>query len=110
MSMDFNDPSLKKILRKGFAEKASWAEVRAKKKLRDGEIKIAIKSQFHSYRILLFGTQIGINGKIVDWKAANEYLIELKNNEITEEFLKYSYKKWVKETGVETNFKKTLPK
>jgi len=45
-------------LRKQFSSKANNSYVKAKKKLQDGEVKIAYKSLYHSIRILDFGRKI----------------------------------------------------
>jgi len=45
-------------LRKQFSSKANNSYVKAKKKLQDGEAKIAYKSLYHSIRILDFGRKI----------------------------------------------------
>lgn len=56
----------------------SW--VKAKKKmLIHGENYIGIKSLFHSFRILNFGTQIARHGKIVDYESCRQiwsYMLE----------------------------------
>lgn len=57
----------------------SW--VKAKKKLTisgDYDLNLAIKSTFHSLRILDYACQILTNGKIIDWKSSNWILDELE--------------------------------
>jgi len=50
----------------------SW--VKCKKKLKQGDIYVGLKSLFHSLRILMFGIQIAKHGAIVDYTEANKYL------------------------------------
>jgi hypothetical protein len=120
-SMDVvNSFEIKKQIRHGFSEKASWSEVRARKKLADGEILCAMKSLYHSYRILGFGIQIGTYGKIVDWESGKEYLKELLSLDprvLDDQYVRMSYKKWVrtgciecKKDSIQTQFKNILPK
>jgi len=115
-----NNSEIKKQIRHGFSEKASWSEVRARKKLADGEILCALKSLYHSYRILGFGIQIGIYGKIVDWECGKEYLKELLSLDprmLDDQCMRMSYKKWArtgciecKKDSIQTQFKNILPK
>lgn len=72
-----NDPYLKYFelnlenLRRSFSAVSSNSYVKCKKKLKQGEVYIGLKSMFHSIRILNFGMQIARNGKIVDYASAN---------------------------------------
>jgi predicted nucleotidyltransferase len=123
-SIDFSDKTFRQKIRSGFSEKSSWAEVRAKKKFIDSEIDIALKSAYHSFRILWFGIQIGLYGYIKDWTIANPMLEELKSkptNELSEQYLKDMIKLWARtkllnkaEHGIDgtvtTAFKNVLPK
>lgn len=123
-SVDLKSKEMKGVIRSGFSEKSSWAESRARKKFKDGEYHIALKSQFHSYRILCYGIQIGLRGEIYDWGFPNDYLNELLNTpevELSEQFFRDSIKKWTKtklltltEHGVAGTvascFKSVLPK
>jgi len=63
-------------LRKSFSTKANNSYVKAKKKLQDGEIRIAYKSLYHSLRILDFGRKIAecslTNEKIYDMTSFGE--------------------------------------
>jgi len=136
-------PSIKHTLRRGFSKTASVSEVRAplgapkgaplgapkgaRKKFKDGEINHALKSQFHSYRILLYGIQLGAHGTIVDWTlltegylrstAANDYLKELMfvdHSTLSDKFFRESYKLRVKTAtdeaeSIMTQFKLALP-
>lgn len=61
-------------LRKAISSVASNSYIKCKKKLRDGEEYIGLKSLFHSLRILNFGIQIALYGKIVNYKSANVFL------------------------------------
>lgn len=70
-------------LRREFSAIASNSYVKCKKKLKDGDIMIGLKSLFHSLRILLFGIQIAIAGRIVDYSMANSYfdsILEIGND------------------------------
>ncbi|MGW8181205.1 MAG: hypothetical protein ACWGQW_20945, partial [bacterium] len=59
-------------LRKSFSAKASNSWVKAKKKIEvHQEYRLGRKSLFHCLRILEFGTQIAMRGRIVDYSAAN---------------------------------------
>jgi hypothetical protein len=58
----------------------SW--VKGKKKLivqGDYDLNLAIKSTFHSLRILDFGTQIAMEGRIINYGSMNWVLADLKN-------------------------------
>ncbi|VBB17649.1 hypothetical protein YASMINEVIRUS_112 [Yasminevirus sp. GU-2018] len=94
-------------IRNGFSAKSAWAEVRARKKFKDGEHLIAIKSQYHSYRILLFAIQIAKKGFIHDWSAGSDYLTVLRTDleagKIDDAYLRASYKQWVKESTTQTD-------
>lgn len=66
------------ILRESLAAKASHSFVKAKKKmLVEKDFYLGWKSLFHSLRILMFGTQIALKGKIVDYSAANAHWFEI---------------------------------
>lgn len=65
-----------KKLRSAISEKASHSFVKAKKKIvvdKDHDLYIAKKSLFHSLRIIDFGTQMALHGKIVDYQSTNSY-------------------------------------
>ena len=67
-------------LRKSISTKASHSFVKAKKKLiveKDYDRYAALKSLFHSFRIIEFGIQIAKYGKIIDYTAANHYFIDI---------------------------------
>ena len=119
-TINFNNPEMKKQIRHGFSEKASWSEVRARKKLKDGEVLCALKSLYHSHRILCFGIQIGTYGTIIDWEQGKEYLKELLSldpNNLDDQYMRQSYKKWTKtgcskckKDSIQTQFKSVFPK
>lgn len=60
-------------LRKAISSVASNSYGKCKKKLRDGEVYIAKKSLFHSLRILMYGQQIALFGKIIHYPCANYF-------------------------------------
>lgn len=71
-------------LRNSLSQKSSNSWVKAKKKLLQGDYHLGIKSLFHSFRILEFGTQIATDGKITSYGAANwlwEELMLLSKNQ-----------------------------
>ncbi len=117
--INMQSSEMKKTIRCGFSEKASWSEVRARKKMKDGKISCALKSLYHSYRILGFGIQIGLHGTIIDWSQGNEYLKELLSIDpkmLDDQSMRTSYKKWAKtgcsecdKDSIQTQFKKLLP-
>lgn len=63
----------KENLRRSFSSIASNSYVKCKKKLKQQDTYIGLKSLFHSLRILNFGIQIARYGKIVDYTSANIY-------------------------------------
>jgi len=77
---DSKDPYLKYFkldkskLRRSISGTSSNSFVKCKKKLRQGDYYIGKKSLFHSLRILGFGIQIALTGKIVNYSAYNHYL------------------------------------
>jgi predicted nucleotidyltransferase len=78
-----NDPYLeyfeldKAQLRKSISAVAGNSFVKCKKKLAQGDYYIGKKSLFHSLRILGFGIQIALTGKIVNYSFYNKYLEEI---------------------------------
>ncbi len=69
-------------LRHSISAKSSNSYVKCKKKLlptKDYNYFIAIKSLFHSFRIVNFGIQLGLYGKIQDYTDTNEILYEAYN-------------------------------
>jgi hypothetical protein len=104
-TLDFKSAEFKEIVRKGFSHKSSIAECRARKKFADGEVETALKSQLHSYRILLYGVQIGLTGAIFDWKheSIKEYREELRSvnpSDLSERYFRDSTKKWLLQKAV----------
>ena len=68
----------KKVLRDSISQKASHSWVKAKKKLEvEDETRLAIKSMFHSFRIIDFGIQIANHGKIINYESSNDIYQEL---------------------------------
>ena len=61
-------------LRRQYSGVTSNSYVKCKKKIRDGEEYIGLKSMFHSIRLLEFAIQIAKHGRIVDYSSANRYL------------------------------------
>lgn len=102
----------RKLIRKAFATKSDWTEVRARKKLRDGEKRIAIKSLWHSYRIIKFAMDIHEHGSIINWSCANDMwdeLMKINEDDYSEEMFRGLYKKYLKENGLMTQFKNAFP-
>lgn len=64
----------KETLRRSISSVSSNSYVKCKKKLAEGQIYIGRKSLFHSIRILGFGIQIALTGRIVDYGAYNHHL------------------------------------
>lgn len=59
------------LLRDAISEKASHSFVKAKKKIEvEKDFYVGQKSLFHSLRILIFGTQVATQGKIVDYSTS----------------------------------------
>lgn len=74
----------KSKLRRSVSATSSNSFVKCKKKLKEDDFYIGKKSLFHSIRILGFGIQIALTGRIVDYSAYNHYLniiMELRTNE-----------------------------
>lgn len=69
-------------LRNSLSKKSSNSWVKTKKKLivkEDYDPYIAKKSLFHCLRILMYGIQIATNGKVTNFKEANEFYNEIMN-------------------------------
>ncbi len=79
-------------LRHSFSHTSSNSWVKCKKKIRQGDRDIALKSLYHSMRIPMFGKQIAESGTITDWTVANEIFEKLYSRydwtweELDEEF------------------------
>jgi len=67
-------------IRSAFSKVSSNSEVKARKKIVDREYMIALKSLFHSIRILMFGIQIGEYHEIRDFEVANECWDEIQKD------------------------------
>lgn len=65
------------LLRREVSSISSNSYVKCKKKLKEGETYVGLKSLFHSLRILDYGIQIANNSKIVDYTSSNNYLIDI---------------------------------
>lgn len=73
----------KSQLRRAIRSVSSNSYVKCKKKLAQGDDYIGKKSLFHSLRILNFGIQIALYGKIVDYASANVFhkmIFEMSND------------------------------
>lgn len=67
----------KEKLRRSISAVSSNSFVKCKKKLAQGDIYIGKKSLFHSLRILGFGIQIALTGRIVNYSAYNHFLYRI---------------------------------
>lgn len=122
-SINVCDPDVKKHIRNGFSKLCGINEVRARKKFLEGDIMIAIKTQYHYLRILLFALQIHKYHRIVDWAAGTDYLALLKADYangliMSEKYFRESTSKWIRndtsktyESGktIATYFKECFP-
>lgn len=122
-SFDVSDPNVKKQIRSGFSKLCGINEVRARKKFLEGDVIIAIKTQYHYLRILLFALQIHKYKKIIDWNAGSDYLASLKNDYANgvitnEKYFRDSTSQWIRKdtsktygTGktIATYFKECFP-
>ena len=102
-------------LRKSISTKSSHSFVKAKKKLtveKDYNLYVGLKSLFHAFRIVLFGTQIAEHGKIVDYEIAEPYHRTIVSGEILHnnnwEDIKELFKP--KYNDLMTEFRKLVPK
>lgn len=98
----------KSILRQSISSVAGNSFGKCGKKLKQGDIYIGKKSLFHSLRIIGFGTQIALTGRIVNYSAYNHYLFTLKDLTSTDWEV---YKKIFKPefNRMKSNFKKVAP-
>lgn len=69
-------------LRTSISQKSSNSWVKAKKKLAEDEEYIAQKSLFHSLRMIMFGKQIALHGKIINYEEANFLWDEIQTLEL----------------------------
>lgn len=99
-------------LRESFSSKASNSFVKAKKKFtvdKDKNPYIAKKSLWHSIRILKFGIQIAINGRIVNYSEANPIWEAIRDNSSDDwEDYKRTYQPIYNET--KSRFKEVAPR
>ena len=97
-------------LRHSLSKKSSNSWVKCKKKLtieQDYDLNIGRKSMFHSFRIIDFGIQIAVNGKILNYDSSNSLYSEImmysewfdlfdtyktRYNELCTEFRKVTFK------------------
>lgn len=98
------------LLRDSISEKASHSFVKAKKKFEiEKDFYIGQKSLFHSLRILVFGTQVATQGKIVDYGAANHYWQEIiESGQYAWDYYKEKYQPVY--NTLATEFRKVAPK
>lgn len=95
-------------LRRSISSIASNSFGKCGKKLKQGDYYIGKKSLFHSIRILGFGIQIALTGRIVDYSAYNHYLYRIMETNSTDWEV---YKKLFKPTfnRMKSNFKNFAP-
>lgn len=85
-----SDPYLKYFsldkgkLRKSISSVSSNSYVKCKKKLQQGDFLIGKKSLFHALRILGFGKQIALTGRIIDYEAYNHYYEKIMSLDSTD--------------------------
>lgn len=109
-----DDPYLKYFeldkaqLRRAVSAVSSNSFVKCKKKLAQGDYYIGKKSLFHSLRILGFGIQIALTGKIVGYSYYNKYLDEIMSIDSNDwEVFKEKYKPLY--NRAKSNFKMYAP-
>lgn len=89
-------------LRMSISTIASNSWVKGKKKLLvsgDYDVKLAIKSVFHSLRILDYGIQIATSGKVYEWDSMNYVLEDLR---------KLSYQREDLWNAIDTKYRKVF--
>jgi predicted nucleotidyltransferase len=118
-NFDPSQSNVKSAIRTSFSAKSDWAQARTVKKLIDKEYRIAIKSLWHSYRVIKFAIQLAKYGRIIDFTESNDFwdiLKIIKEEDMTDVMLKNLYKEWVKtpkngsNNSLLTEFKNLLPK
>jgi hypothetical protein len=96
-------------IRENFSRTASNSWVKCKKKLEVEDSfnpRVAKKSLWHSLRIINFGVQIMIHGKIIDYTAMNSLYNEIVNNDINDySYYKEKYQKYY--NNLKTLFRQT---
>lgn len=99
-------------LRISISAKCSNSYAKARKKLeveKDFNPLVAKKSLFHVLRILLFGKQIAIYGKIIDYQEANHYFEDIMNIDSNDwKIFKEKYQPIA--NNLKTDFRKYAPK
>lgn len=97
-------------LRSSLSQKASHSFVKAKKNIyKEKDFYIGFKSLFHALRILEYGHQIAVHGKIVDYSAANHFWEELKSP-VSYEWSYYKEKYQPIYNEMATRFRAVAPK
>jgi len=97
-------------LRESLSAKASNSFVKAKKKFEvEQQPYIAKKSLWHSLRILKFGIQIAMNGRITDFTEANDLWKEMLGNPSTS-WEDYKAKYQTLYNNLKTQFRLVAPK
>ncbi len=99
-------------LRRSISAKSSNSWVKAKKKLtieKDFNRDVALKSLFHSMRIIEFGRQIATHGKIIDYSSANHLHSEVFSYDTNDwDFFKNKYQSIY--NSMMSDFRKVAPK
>jgi hypothetical protein len=97
-------------LRESLSAKASNSFVKAKKKFEvEQQPYIAKKSLWHSLRILKFGIQIAVNGRITDFAETNDLWKEILGNPSTS-WEDYKAKYQTLYNNLKTQFRLVAPK
>jgi hypothetical protein len=99
-------------LRESLSCKSSNSWVKAKKKFsveKDFNPYTARKSLFHSFRILNFGIQIAIHGKIINYQEVNLLLYEILDNP-SEKWEDYKLKYQLSYNNLRSKFRDVCPK
>lgn len=99
-------------LRESLSCKSSNSWVKAKKKFsieKDFNPYIARKSLFHSFRILHFGVQIAMHGKIINYQEVNLLLYEILDNP-SEKWEDYKVKYQLSYNNIRSKFREVCPK
>ena len=104
-----------KMLRKSISSVTNNSWVKAKKKitLEDEDSQIGLKSYYHTFRILNFGTQIGKFGRIINYSYYGA-LTPIRDKDIEKirnpEWEYWNDKLKLKYNAAKTEFKKVAPK
>lgn len=102
-------------LRESISQKSSNSWVKAKKKITVGSVipkeddyYVGIKSFFHAFRILDYGIQIAVNGKIIDFSSSNSIWEEINNKKWAWDELDKEFRERFR--NLQTEFRKVAPK